>query len=153
MKRIIITCSISILIDQLIKLLIVNNFVLGSSTSIIKNFFSLTYVQNTGAAFSILSGNLILLICITVLALVFIYLFLVKNEKNTKMNLYFYGVLYGGIIGNLIDRIIRGYVVDYLDFNIFNYNFPVFNFADICIVVSILLIVIFSLLEARNGKN
>ena len=153
MKRIIITCSISILIDQLIKLLIVNNFVLGSSTSIIKNFFSLTYVQNTGAAFSILSGNLILLICITVLALVFIYLFLVKNEKNTKMNLYLYGVLYGGIIGNLIDRIIRGYVVDYLDFKIFNYNFPVFNFADICIVVSILLIVIFSLLEARNGKN
>lgn len=152
MKKIVITSLGCILVDQIIKLLIVNNLVLNNSLTIIKNFFSLTYAQNTGAAFSILSGNIIFLICITIMALVFIYLFLIKNEKKS-FNLYLYGILYGGIIGNLIDRIFRGYVVDYLDFNLFGYNFPIFNFADICIVVSIGLIVILSFLEAKNGKN
>ena len=153
MKKIIITSLSCILLDQIIKILIINSFALGKSISIIPNFFALTFVQNTGAAFSIFSGNLIFLVCITIIALVFIYLFLVKESKNKGFNYYLYGVLYGGIIGNLIDRIIRGYVIDYLDFNIFGYSFPIFNFADICIVVSIFLIVIMSFMEAKHGKN
>lgn len=152
MKKIIYTSVSCILIDQIIKLLIVNGFVLNSSLTLIKDFFALTYTQNTGAAFSIFSDNILFLICITIIALAFIYIFLIKKEKNA-FNMYLYGILYGGIIGNLIDRIIRGYVVDYLDFRIFGYNFPIFNFADICIVVSVFLIVILSFLEAKNGKN
>lgn len=62
-----------------------------------------------------------------------------------------YGILLGGIIGNLIDRIIYGYVIDYLNFNIFGYNFPVFNFADICIVISIFIIIIEILKGDKNA--
>lgn len=152
MKKIIIPCLICLIVDQLIKLLVVNNLNLNNSLVLIPGFFSLTYARNIGAAFSILSGNIVFLISITVLALACIYFFLIKNETK-KLNMYLYGILYGGIIGNLIDRIFRGYVVDYLDFKLFSYDYPIFNFADICIVVSIGLIVILSFMEAKNGNN
>ena len=150
MKKIITSGVICVIIDQIIKALIINFYNIGESTTIIKNFFSITYVQNNGAAFSILSGNRILLIGITIIAVLCIYYFLIKDEKK---NLVLYGILYGGIIGNFIDRIFRESVVDFLDFKIFGYNFPIFNFADICIVVSILLIIFFSIKEALYGKN
>ena len=59
-----------------------------------------------------------------------------------KRNTLLFGLLFGGIIGNLIDRIFYGYVIDFLDFTIFGYDFPVFNFADICIVSGIFLLII-----------
>ena len=67
-----------------------------------------------------------------------------------------YSILLGGIIGNLLDRIKYGKVIDYLDFKIFNYDFPVFNFADMCIVISIILLVIYSFkdgIKNANNKN
>lgn len=150
MKKIMISSIICIVIDQLIKLFVISSFNVGKGINIINDFFSITYVKNTGAAFSILSGNRIFLIIITILALIGIYYFLIKEEKK---NLILYGILYGGIIGNFIDRLFRGYVIDFLDFKIFGYDFPIFNFADICIVVSIFLIVIISIKEAMHGKN
>ena len=66
------------------------------------------------------------------------------------MDISIYSLLIGGILGNLFDRIIYGYVVDYLDFYFFNYNFPIFNIADICIVCSVVLIIIDTL---RGGKG
>ena len=152
MKKIIFICISCLIIDQLLKLS-VSTMVLNSSLKIINNFFSLTYVHNYGAAFSILTGNKLFLILITIFALIFIYYFLIKNEKRTLINDILYGVLYGGILGNLVDRIFRGYVIDYLDFNIFGYSFPIFNFADICIVISIILIMIISIRGNKNGAN
>lgn len=65
-----------------------------------------------------------------------------------------YGTLLGGIIGNLLDRLLRGYVVDFLSFKLFNYNYPVFNVADVFIVVSIILIVLFYFVGwCKNGKK
>ena len=152
MKKIIFTCSLVLIVDQILKFIVCQNLVLGSGFQVIKNFFSITYAQNTGAAFSIFSGNIIFLIGITLMAVLLIYLLLIKSDKK-KLNMYFYGVLYGGIFGNLIDRIFRGYVIDYLDFKIFAYDFPIFNFADICIVVSVTLIVFSYFLEVKNGNN
>ena len=135
-------------IDQFVKFLILSILNVGEGIVVIKNFFSITLLHNTGAAFSILRSNTIFLILVSILAIFLIYLFFIKDKKLSTINIWLYGILLGGILGNLGDRIFRGYVVDYLDFNIF--NFPVFNLADVFIVISVILICI-SLL--RSEKN
>ena len=132
----------SVAIDQIIKLIITYFMSLNSSIIIIKNFFSITYVMNNGAAWSILSGHSWFLILMAILALNLIYIFFIKDKVLNKFEIIVYGLLIGGVLGNLIDRIIYGKVVDYLDFTIFNYNFPIFNFADIFICVSVFLLII-----------
>lgn len=151
MKKIIAFSFLAALIDQLIKLIIINNVSLYSNIKVIENFFYITYVKNTGAAFSILTGNVIVLVLITLIALVIIYKYLIKGKSINKLMILTYSLLIGGIIGNLIDRIFRGFVIDYLDFYIFKYNFPVFNFADICIVVSAILLILFGFKEKNDG--
>lgn len=151
-KKVLILTIISIFIDQLIKYIIKSSMILGESI-VIFDSFKLTYVHNYGAAFSILSGNRYLLIIITIIAMFFIYKFLIKNQKLTNLESALYGFLYGGIIGNLIDRVFLGYVIDYLDFKILGYDFAIFNFADILIVVSIILLVITVFKDDKNGKN
>lgn len=142
MKKITLISLICIFIDQITKLIIKNTINLHSSIILIKNFFSLTYVKNYGAAWSILSGSRIFLIIIAIASLFLIYNYFIKDKNLSKLEIITYGLLIGGIIGNLIDRIVFGYVIDFFDFLIFNYNFPVFNFADIFIVVSAGLIII-----------
>ena len=142
MKKILLIGIILTLIDQFIKIFVVSFMSYGESIMVIKNFFSITLVHNTGAAFSILSTNTFFLILVGILALFLIYLFFIKDKEISKKENILYGMLIGGIIGNLIDRIFRGYVIDFLDFNIFGYNFPVFNFADILITISIVFIIV-----------
>lgn len=140
MKKILPISLLLIVIDQVVKILVISKLALQQSITIINNFFNITYVRNTGAAWSILSGNVLLLIMISVLALVTIYYYLIKDKDLNKIDIVSYSMLIGGIIGNLIDRIVHGYVIDYLDFKIFNYNFPIFNIADTLIVISIIII-------------
>lgn len=142
MKKILLIGIILTLIDQFIKLFLVSFMIYGESIMVFKNFFSITLVHNTGAAFSILSTSTFFLILVGIIALFLIYLFFIKDKEISKKDNVLYGMLIGGILGNLIDRIFKGYVIDYLDFNIFGYNFPVFNFADILITVSIFFIII-----------
>lgn len=152
MKKILPISILLLVIDQVIKLIIVNNISLNSSIIIIKNFFNLTYVRNVGAAFSILSGNIVLLIIISLVSFYLIYKYLIKNKELSKYEVIIYGALIGGLFGNLIDRIRLGYVIDYLDFKIFNYDYPIFNFADMCIVLSVILL-IFSFKGEKNEDN
>ena len=151
-KSLIITL-ICILVDQAIKIIVMGTMSLNSSINIIPSFFSLTYVENDGAAWSILSGNKIFLILISVVALIFIYYYFIKSTDIKKFEFINYSILIGGIFGNLFDRIKYGKVIDYLDFNIFGYNFPIFNFADICIVISVILLLIYNIKEGKNAKN
>lgn len=153
MKKISFLSLIIVLVDQIIKILISNNLELYNSIEIIENFFNITYVKNIGAAFSILNGNVVFLILVSILALIAIYFLLLKNKKFNKIQTILYSLLLGGIIGNLIDRIFRGYVIDYLDFTIFNYKFPVFNFADICIVISAIILLLISIKEEKNETS
>ena len=141
MKIILIT-SVCVFFDQIIKYLIVSNFTLYKKNPIIEGFFNITYVQNRGAAWGILNNNIILLVVITVLALGFICSFIFKESNIKKLDIVLYGMLLGGIIGNFIDRILRGYVIDFLDFIIFGYDFPVFNIADMLIVISVSIMII-----------
>lgn len=140
--KIILIAVISVILDQIIKYLIISKYTLYKKNPVIEGFFNITYVQNRGAAWGILNNNIILLVVITVLALGFICSFIFKESNIKKLDIVLYGMLLGGIIGNFIDRIFRGYVIDFLDFIIFGYDFPVFNIADMLIVISVGIMII-----------
>lgn len=142
MKKVLFSSILCLSIDQILKCLVVHGLKLHHGITIISNFFSIFYVQNTGAAWSILDGNRLFLILTTFLALGVIYFYFLRNKELSNIESYTYGILIGGILGNLGDRIFRGYVVDYLKFDFFGYHFPVFNFADMCIVLSVISIFI-----------
>jgi signal peptidase II len=113
---------------------------LFKSIKVINNFFYITYVQNEGAAFGIFKNAKWFFILLAVLAVLSIIRYIVIEKKVYKDEIISYSLLIGGIIGNLIDRIVYGYVIDYADFYIFGYNFPVFNIADACMVIGFILI-------------
>ena len=140
MRKIILPLIICTLIDRLIKILCLSTLNVGDSIVVIKNFLAITLVTNTGAAFSLFSSNTLFLIILSFIVIGIIYFFFIKDQKLSNFMQITYGILLGGIIGNLIDRIIYGYVIDYLNFSFI--NFPVFNFADICIVISIIILII-----------
>ena len=137
-KKIFIFSLIIIIIDFIIKLFALNNI---TNICVIPNLFYLTLAKNTGAAFSLLENQTIFFILIGVLVIFYIFNYLIKDKISTLEKIS-YIFLTGGIIGNLIDRIIYGYVVDYLRFIIFGYNFPIFNLADICITIGVILLII-----------
>lgn len=146
----IIISIILLCIDQISKLLVVNLLTKTDSITIIKNFFYLTYINNDGAAFSILVGKRIFLILIAVLVIVMLIRYIKKNNIQNKLELVSLALIIGGSLGNLMDRVIRGYVIDFLDFKIFNYNFPIFNLADTFIVIGVFLLL---LKEIRKENN
>ena len=146
----IIISIILLCIDQISKLLVVNLLTKTDSITIIKNFFYLTYINNDGAAFSILVGKRIFLILIAVLVIVMLISYIKKNNIQNKLELVSISLIIGGSLGNLMDRVVRGYVIDFLDFKIFNYNFPIFNLADTFIVIGVFLLL---LKEIRLENN
>ena len=146
-----ITCLV-LLIDQIIKIIVNNCMSLFDEIKLIPSFFSIYYVKNTGAAFSILENNTTLLIFITVIFILIIHKY-IKSEKNfTKLSSISLGMVLGGMFGNLIDRIIHHGVIDYLSFEIFGYSFPIFNFADIGITLGVALMVLEMVLEKRKKE-
>ena len=141
MNKKIFTLSVLVfVIDQIVKGILSAVLILNKDYIIIKNFFAITLVNNTGGAWSILSNMSVVLIIGTIIALVIIYKYMYSFVMN-KRNTIAFGLLTGGILGNLANRILQGYVVDFLNFNFFGYDFPVFNIADICIVIGILLLI------------
>lgn len=148
-KRKVIIAIIVLIFDQLTKV-IVDAY--NSQFTIIDNVFNITYYQNTGAAWSILEGNILLLIGISIVALVLVYSMMFSFENNV-LNDAAFGLLFGGILGNLIDRILFGYVRDFIELNIFGYNFPVFNLADTAIVIGVIIIIIATIKGEINSGN
>lgn len=146
-KKLCVLSIIFVVIDQILKFIISSNIKLNTEIDVIKGLLYITNVHNEGAAFSILSGNVIFLIFITIISLVVIYLFFIKDKKLNNIDTILTSLLIGGIVGNFIDRIIYGYVVDYIGVMIINYPFPIFNFADICIVISVFGMCIYGLKE------
>lgn len=153
MKKVFLISSLCLIIDQIAKNLIISKFLLNESLIVIDNFFSITNVRNYGAAWSILEGNTLFLILVGFITIFFIYFSFLKNKKLNVFETLTYGILIGGILGNLVDRIIYGYVIDFLDFKLLNYNFPVFNFADVFIVVSALFIIFLVIKENHYENN
>ena len=152
MKKIGIISLIVIIIDRILKVLVTNNFVFNVRNKIIDGFFYITNCHNEGAAFSLFSGNVLFLIFITLIVLFLIYRTINKENVN-KIGILAYGLLLGGILGNLYDRIFYGYVIDYLDFVIFKFNFAIFNLADAAIVIGAILLIVFEGSDNDGRKN
>lgn len=119
-----------ILIDQIVKILMI-----GRSLTIIPGFLDFTYTQNMGAAFGM--GKPVIVLIVNILLVLGIIIVMTKY-KNKITNFIPYIMVLAGGIGNLIDRVFRGFVIDFIDVNLF--DFPVFNIADICIVLGIFII-------------
>ncbi|MBE6020513.1 MAG: signal peptidase II [Firmicutes bacterium] len=149
---VLIIIAASVAIDQALKSIVVNTLEIGQSLPLIEGVFHFTYIQNFGAAFSILQNKQAFLIIVTAVVMAIAAVVLFKNmNKLSKMIILSLAFIIGGGIGNLIDRIRLGYVVDFLDFTLINY--PVFNFADCCVVVGSIVLVIGVFLEDRNEKK
>ena len=145
--------SIVFAMDQIIKIVIQKNMNLLERIVVIPNFFSISYVRNTGAAFSILEKQSFLLILISVIFIVIFHEYIRRENHFTKLSIIASGLILGGIFGNLLDRILYRAVIDYLDFVIFRYDFPVFNLADMGITIGIILLLFSWLLESKKGSD
>lgn len=149
MKYYLFTAAI-IIVDQISKLMIRGWMNVGESIPVLGQFFRITYVRNTGAAFSMLSGQRVLLVVIPVLVVAgALWYFHQHKDKHWTFYTAWAMIIAGGI-GNLIDRIFFGWVTDMLDFSIFP---PVFNIADIGVTVGCGLFVFYTIMEERLQKS
>lgn len=138
-KKVAVLTIIFIVIDQISKALFDHFLALDESIRIFDKFLYFTKAYNNGVAFSMLPGRrwLIILISIAILAFLILYM---QKFKESRRNTLAFALVYGGLIGNLLDRIIHGYVIDFIDFFIFNYNYPIFNLADSFVFIGICLL-------------
>ncbi|WP_050614706.1 signal peptidase II [Bacillus testis] len=144
---------IVIALDQASKYLIVKNMELGESIEVIGNFLHITSHRNTGAAWGILEGQMWLFYLITVIVVAVLVYYMQKMSRMHILVGTSLGLMLGGAIGNFIDRVFHKEVVDFVDTNIFGYDFPVFNVADSALTVGVILLMIFMLFEERFMKE
>ena len=140
--------AVLVVIDQIIKYFIVQGLAPNGSMSVIDGLLSLTYVENRGVAFGMFQNHVWIFVIITSL-LIGAFIWLIVRKKITgKLFCISAALMIGGGVGNLIDRIFRGFVVDYLSLSFFP---PVCNFADYCITIGTVLLVIVLLFQ--SGKD
>lgn len=150
-KKILLIGFIAIIIDQISKVIISMLLNVNEEVNLISNFFSLKYVHNTGAAFSIMEGQVLLFILVAFFALTLIIKYISSFNLN-KRNIIAFGLLIGGICGNLLDRLFFGHVKDFLFFKIGNYNFPIFNLGDTAIFIGIIFLII-AVIKGEEREN
>lgn len=140
-------------IDQISKLAITMNMDLNQSMKLIPDFFNITYLQNTGAAWSMFEGRMVFFYIITIVALIVMVYFYRSSEAQDGLTKLGIVCMIAGTLGNFIDRLIFQYVRDFLDFNIFGYDFPVFNVADVALCIGVGLVFLSVLLESYGGYH
>ena len=143
-----------LLVDQFTKVLIVGFYQLGDSTTV-TSFFNVVRVHNSGAAFSFLAGSsgwqrwFFTVIGLAAAALI---MWLLKSHSGQKLFALALACILGGAIGNVIDRLLYGYVVDFLDFHWHGWHFPAFNVADSAITIGAACLILDELLRVRRGR-
>ena len=142
------TIILSVILDQAGKYIVQGNEALHN-IEVIPGFFHITYVKNTGMAWSLLSGYPQLLALIAAVA-IGVMLWYLTTQKPDRLTALAVALMAGGAAGNLIDRLMFGYVRDFLNFYIFGYDFPVFNIADAALCIGVFLLLIASLKEERK---
>lgn len=133
------TALIVLIVDQVTKWLVVQKMSLYESIPLLDGVFHITSHRNSGAAFGILEGKQWLFIPITLIVVVFLVVYLVRLRGSRPLAAWSFSLLLGGALGNLIDRVRFGEVVDFLDFRLINY--PIFNVADSAIVIGVVLLI------------
>lgn len=136
-----------ILLDQLVKYQIVAHLALGESVTVIPHVLSFTYLQNTGAAWSLFEGKQTFFTIITIIAVVVVSYLLYRNRHGHWLFSLGLALILAGAIGNFIDRIRLGFVVDMFQTDFI--SFPIFNVADMALSIGVILIFIYTILEDR----
>lgn len=138
--------------DQLTKFIIRTQMTIGESFAVLPKFLYITSHRNNGAAWGILSGKMTFFYIITVIILVVLIVFYIKEAKNHMLMQIAISLLFSGALGNFIDRVSSGEVVDFIDTVIFGYDFPIFNIADASLTIGVILLIIV-LLKDQNQKG
>lgn len=147
------TSAVLVIIDQLIKTWVLHSLAGMPSVTVIPGFLQLTYVENRGAAFGIFQGRVGILSIVTLVVIVVAIVLLVRGKLKHKMLMWSVGLIIAGGLGNLIDRLFRTFVVDYLDISPL-FHFPVFNFADCCVVIGTILLAVYLLfIDGKQKKE
>ncbi len=143
-----------VLLDQITKQWVRTAFTYGDdSLPVIDGFFNLVHVRNDGAAWNMLGGHGLVLILISVAALVLLFIYRRSFLEEQVSHKILLGLMVGGIIGNLIDRIRIGWVTDFLDFHIGTHHWPAFNVADSAICIAAGLYIITNLLQKKELED
>lgn len=139
-----------VLLDQVTKFA-ASKYLIHNSIKIF-DWFKLDYVENRGAAFGFLDGKQTFFIVVTVFVIVFLAFFIYKHYSSlSTLEVWASILLFSGAIGNLIDRVVQGYVIDFISVRIFNvYDFPVFNFADIYVTFAVIVYLLSAISDERS---
>ncbi|MDF0174557.1 signal peptidase II [Staphylococcus pseudintermedius] len=139
--------------DQLTKFIIRTQMTLGESFAVVPKFLYITSHRNNGAAWGILSGKMTFFYIITIIVLIALIVFYIKEAKNNMLMQIAISLLFSGALGNFIDRVSSGEVVDFIDTVIFGYDFPIFNIADASLTIGVVLLIIVLLKDQKQkGK-
>ncbi|MBO1200017.1 signal peptidase II [Staphylococcus simiae] len=142
-----------IIFDQLTKYLIATTMKIGDSFEVIPNFLNITSHRNNGAAWGILSGKMGFFYIITVIILIILIYFFIKEAQFNLFLQVAISLLFAGALGNFIDRLFNGQVVDFIDTNIFGYDFPIFNIADSSLTIGVIFVIIALIKDSSNNKD
>lgn len=140
------------LIDLFVKVILTRTGVVFYKIPVIKDFFNITYTRNYGAGFGIMQNQTAILVIIAIVVVIAIFKICLP-QINNKLKIWGYGLLLGGIFGNLIERIVHGFVTDYFQFVFFKYSFPIFNLADAFICIGVIIIIIEAIRSEKNEVN
>ena len=141
-----------VVLDQITKWLAVEYLIPVGTVPIIKDALHLTYVENPGAAFGMMQNSRWIFLLVSTVAIIAIIIYLIKFAPKNKLALLSLAFILGGGIGNMIDRVALGYVVDFIDFRLI--NFAVFNVADSFVCVGAALLIIYVLfIEGKENKR
>nr|WP_277673631.1 signal peptidase II [Piscibacillus halophilus] len=152
MKYYIITLLI-IIFDQVTKWTVANSMQLYESVQVIPGFFWITSHRNSGAAWGILEGQMWLFYLVTLIVIGVIIYYMQLYKDSYPWLMVGFAFILGGAIGNFIDRIFLQEVIDFIDLNIFGYDFPIFNIADSALTVGVILVIIIMLIDEMKNKG
>ncbi len=158
MKKVLIPLfAVLLILDQATKIIVKNTFMLHETREVIPGFFNLTYILNPGAAFGFLarmneSYRQLFFVLVTFIAIAAVA-YLLYKEHHMKLRAFSYTLIIAGAVGNFIDRVYIGKVVDFLDFYVSDYHWPAFNVADSAISVGVCLLMLDLFLHKRSEKK
>ena len=135
-------------LDQVVKMWIVNSFNLHEGMELINGLLSILYVRNTGAAWGMFEGKMLFFYLITVVAVGTLLYLMFKEKGKSKLLLTAYSLILAGAVGNFIDRIRLGYVVDMFKFEFI--DFPIFNVADICLTIGVIFLFYYVIFKEQS---
>ncbi|REI07271.1 signal peptidase II [Staphylococcus felis] len=139
-----------IIADQFTKWIIATQMTIGESFTVIPHFLAITSHRNSGAAWGILSGKMTFFYIVTILILIALVYFYIKEAKDHLLMQIAISLLFAGAVGNFIDRLINGEVLDFVDTKIFGYDFPIFNVADSSLTIGVILLLFVLLTDSKT---